>query len=315
MTKENKGKKFDICLMNPPFGGTTGLDNAIDIRFIQKVNGICKKSIIISTNRLISNRKTIKNMYNQKHIYDIELIDAQTAFGISPFGFKHITIQSFDNEHQYNTSYISINGNNKEKIDITLFENRDLYLRNINYSKDILNIINKKTILYKTLLNKFHSMCNDNEQFIYEENKGGLYGIKKKEQKHLSRVKKYLKDGIYKYCLYKGSGNHNYDNLNIWNGEDPDKLFNGQICWLTNKKNIKNNIKYWMECPLFDLWRIYYFNFCKFAACWSYTKLPALNFDQDETKFKSYVDKLNDFTKEEIKTLKENNIHNADKLH
>ena len=36
----------------------------------------------------------------------------------------------------------------------------------------------------------------------------------------------------------------NRDIIKEWNGEDPDKLFNGQLCWLTNKENVKNNIKY-----------------------------------------------------------------------
>jgi len=41
MTKENKGKKFDICLMNPPYGGT------LHLKFLEKVIDISKNVISI----------------------------------------------------------------------------------------------------------------------------------------------------------------------------------------------------------------------------------------------------------------------------
>ena len=69
-----------------------------------------------------------------------------------------------------------------------------------------------------------------------------------------------------------------------------------------------------MECPLFDMWRKYYFGFSKFAACLNYIHLPALNFNQPENKFKEYVDSLNKFNKKEIEELKKYKIHNANKL-
>ena len=165
-------------------------------------------------------------------------------------------------------------------------------------------------------------MIHDTDYFIYEENqmfRGKRFGINKPDNIKLDKVKTYLKDGTYKYCLYKGSFNNAYDEVQEWKGQDPDKLFKGQICWLTNKENVKNNIKYWMECPLFDLWRIYKFSITKTggsnaAACCKYGTIPALNFDQDETKFREYVDSLNDFTNEEIDVLIKNKIHNAEKL-
>ena len=41
----NNGKKF-ITFCNPPYGGTTGSDNAIDIRFIEKIMELSYKAII-----------------------------------------------------------------------------------------------------------------------------------------------------------------------------------------------------------------------------------------------------------------------------
>lgn len=69
-----------------------------------------------------------------------------------------------------------------------------------------------------------------------------------------------------------------------------------------------------MECPLFDLWRRYKFSLGRGVADGVYGKLPALDFEMNEDKFKEYVDSLNDFTKEEIKQLKKYNVHNIDKL-
>ena len=94
--------KFDIILMNPPYGGTTGSDNAIDIRFIEKIMELSDKAIIISTCRLQSNRSSIKKIFNSNKIKEIEMINAAKAFNIAPFGFKYTTIQYFDNN--YNSS-------------------------------------------------------------------------------------------------------------------------------------------------------------------------------------------------------------------
>lgn len=308
--KENNGKKF-ITFCNPPYGGTTGMDNAIDIRFIKKLIEISDKALIISTCRLQSNRSSVKEIFNSKKIKEIEMVNASKAFNITPFGFKYLTIQYFDNEYNSNNCLMILD-DKKEYINISDAKERDNYIKSLDFSSEFLTIINKNKNLYNELMEKYQSMVHDHDEFIYEENKMGLYGIKKKGQKKLERVKKYLKDGIYKYCLYKGSGNHDYDEVKEWKGEDPDKLFNGQICWLTNKQNVKNNIKYWMECPLFDIWRRYYFGYAKFAACLAYQRLPALNFDQQENKFKNYVDSLNKFDKEDKDLLKKYRVHNID---
>lgn len=71
-----------------------------------------------------------------------------------------------------------------------------------------------------------------------------------------------------------------------------------------------------MECPLFDLWRIYKFSITKTGGsnCCKYGTLPAIDFEQDETKFRKYVDSLNDFTNEEIDILIKNKIHKAENL-
>ena len=307
--------KFDIVLMNPPYGEAVTGGMYLDMKFVEKVNKFVNTQIVVHpATRYISNTKLGKSNAESGHLKKLYIFDANKEFGISTF-WRYGGIYVYDNKLTYETTEVTNEINNYTKdVKLTL-EDRQNYYKTVMFDFDIINIIKNKQPLYNDLMNKYNSMCHDKEnQFIYEENKMGLYGNKKKRQKKLERVKKYLKEGTYKYCLYKGSGNHNYDELKEWKGEDPDKLFNGQICWLTNKENIKNNIKYWMECPLFDMWRKYYFGFSKFAACLNYIHLPALDFEQDETKFIEYVDSLNDFTNEEIDILIKNKIHNANKL-
>ena len=186
------------------------------------------------------------------------------------------------------------------------------------FDSDLQKIVEKTNNLYKYLKNKYKTMVNDGHGFIYEENRlqrgKNTFGVIKKDQIRLERVKKYLKEGTYKYCLYKGSGNNYYNAVQEWKGQNPDELFNGQLCWLTNNINVKNNIKYWLECPLCDLWRKYYMNGYKMSTMCAYGCIPALNFTMNEKEFKDYVDSLNKFDKNDIKILKEKNIHNANNL-
>lgn len=161
-------------------------------------------------------------------------------------------------------------------------------------------------------------MVNDGHGFIYEENRfkaAAKYGINRKEkiQKKLARVKTYLKEGVYKYCLYKGSFNNSYDEVQEWlNTEDPDKVFNGQICWLCNDINVRNNIKYWMESPLFDVWRKYKFGGGNGVADGTYGNIPALPFNMNEEAFQKFVNNLYIFTEEDKIELRKINIHNID---
>ena len=159
-------------------------------------------------------------------------------------------------------------------------------------------------------MQRYKPLTIDNDDFIYEENhppRGyAAKVIKKTYQTKLNRVKEYLKSGKYKYCIYKGSFNN--DIVKEWDGSDPDKIFKGQICWLTNKENVKNNLLYWLNCPLFNMWRETYLD--RGANCYIYNLLPALNFNQNEKDFKEYVDSLTKFDNEDIKILKKYNIKN-----
>ena len=309
------GKKI-IALCNPTYGDQSNGGMFLDMQFVEKLNKITDKLIIIHpANRWISNTKLGKTNAESKHLKSLEIIDANKEFNIGT-GWRWGGIYEYDNLNEYEETLVIFN-NKKTSIDLN-YLNRVQYWKNIMFDSDLQKIVEKTNHLYKDLKNKYKTMVNDGHGFIYEENRlqrgKNTYGVIKKDQIKLERVKKYLKEGTYKYCLYKGSGNNDYDAVQEWKGQNPDELFNGQLCWLTNNINVKNNIKYWLECPLCDLWRKYYMNGYKMSTMCAYGCIPALNFTMNEKEFKDYVDSLNKFDKNDIKILKEKNIHNANKL-
>ena len=307
------GKKFDIVLMNPPYGDRSNGGMFIDMQFVEKCNQICNHQIVIHpANRWVSNTKVGKTNAESKHLKSLTIVDANKIFNIS-VEWKYAGIFEYDNTNEYEETQIT---NLLDKIDNVRIDDRFDYFDSIKFGPDFLKIIINHKDTKKQLIEKYKTMVNDGHGFIYEENRlergKRPYGVIKNGQQSLSRVKTYLKEGKYKYCLYKGSFNNDYDEVQEWKGQDPDKLFKGQICWLTNKENVKNNIKYWLECPLCDMWRKYKFG--KTSTHCSYGNIPALDFEMDEDTFKEYVDTLNEFDKEEIKVLKKYKVHNADKL-
>ena len=314
----NNGKKFDICLMNPPYGETVTGGMYLDMKFVEKVNKFVNTQIVVHpATRYISNTKLGKSNAESGHLKKLYIFDANKEFEIYTF-WRYGGIYVYDNKLTYETTEVTNEINNYTKdVKLTL-EDRQNYYKTVMFDFDIINIIKNKQSLYNKLIESNKTMVNDGHGFIYEENRLGRgknkYGVKKTDNVKLDKVKTYLKEGTYKYCLYKGSFNHAYNEVQEWKGQDPDKLFKGQICWLTNKENVKNNIKYWMECTLFDLWRRYKFGSANNTPGCQYGNLPALDFEQDETKFREYVDSLNDFTNEEIDILIKNKIHNAENL-
>ena len=320
--KENNGKRFSVILMNPPYSNK---EQFLDMNFVNKVNNICKKQIVIHpAKKWCSDTKIGKTNAESKHLKSLEIIDANKAFKIST-EWKYAGIFEYDNLQEYE-EYDVLFGDEKIKMEYNSLQKRNEYYKTLDFSEDLKSIINSKEYLYKELMSKYKSMVNDGHGFIYEETdlKRGekRYNIKKNDNIGLTcerrkHYRQWLKDGKYKYCLYKGSFNNPYAKVQEWLNEDPEKLFNGQILWLTNKENVKNNIKYWLECSLADLWRMYKFKLRPrnniVSGC-AYGEIPALDFEMNEKDFKEYVDSLNKFTKNEIKILKEFNIHNAYKL-
>ena len=313
LEKKTGVKHFDICLMNPPY---SSIENgaSLDIKFLDEVTNISDRVISIQPAKMASKMKIYRRYFDRKHIKSIELISPKDAFGIASLGsWKYVGIYDIDSNNTYDNIifYIDNDEKNIKNDESSLIE----FVESFDTSKQKIKKLAKKyEKLYNDLLQRYKPLTIDNDDFIYEENhppRGyAAKVIKKTYQTKLNRVKEYLKSGKYKYCIYKGSFNN--DIVNEWDGSDPDKIFKGQICWLTNKENVKNNLLYWLNCTLFNMWRETYLD--RGANCYIYNLLPALNFNQNEKDFKEYVDSLTKFDNEDIKILKEYNIKNVDKL-
>lgn len=294
--------KFDVCLTNPPYSSSTG--NKIDAEIVKKCKDISKTCIAIIPAKIQKESYLFDN-----NVSDIIFVNPN-IFGISPKGaYDYLGIFTIDTDvHNEINITTTDNNNHIVKSDIV---STDKFLRSLKFDKEYIQIINRKSSLRDELFSLFGRMVNDSDDYIYEDGKmvgKTRYNITKDDDKGAKRRNSYLKDGIYKYCLYKGSYQNDYDEVQEG---DVKTVFKGQICWFTNKLNVKNNIKYWLECPLMDMWRRYYLCFVTGNACCTYGELPALNFDMDENDFRDYVDSLNDFSEDEIITLKKYNVHNA----
>ena len=310
LEKKTGVKKFDICLMNPPYADKEA--NRLDVQFVSKVNKISNINIAIYPERL-GFKYNYDNVLSTKTLKSLELIKASDYFDINSWQTENCGIYEFHNNETFEEFDVTDRDGNTQKLKNS-FDATEEYSIMLRYPHNIIEIIKSTKDLYNKLLQSNKSMIHDCKDFIYEENKD-LVGVERKYKKgrqvKLTRVKKYLTDGTYKYCIYKGSGNNEYDEVKEWKGQDVNKLFNGQICWLTNSKNVKENIRYWLESPLCDLWRRFYFKGSKYAACSSYRFIPALNFEMNTSDFKDYVDSLYDFSDNEKNAMIEYNIHNS----
>ena len=321
-----KNMKFDYIVGNPPYnaGKSSGFKSgeySIESDIVNRMNKICNKQIMVYPfSRWAKREKLSKENSTSGHLISIDLYDVTETFGVTP-RWKYVGVYYYDNTIISNITKISCKNEIFKIESLNNLQNIQLFYNKLsNPYRQLENIIDYTKALYDKLINNYKTMVNDHYGYIYEENRfksAAKYGIdrKSKIQNKLERVKKYLKEGTYKYCLYKGSFYHfnSYDEVQEWlNTEDPDKVFNGQICWLCNDANVRNNIKYWMESPLFDMWRRYYFGVISGVADGVYGNLPALPFNMDENAFKTFVNNLYIFTEEDKSILREMNIHNID---
>ena len=62
--KENNGKKFDVVLMNPPYGMRT---DTIHLKFVDKCLNICNKQVVVMPFKFISKESKIYDKYKNKY--------------------------------------------------------------------------------------------------------------------------------------------------------------------------------------------------------------------------------------------------------
>lgn len=310
--------KWNYVIMNPPYN--SGGENNIESKIVYNLNKIVDKVIAIYPfTRWRTRVKISKENSTGGHLVSLDVYEAHKIFDIHSRFLKYVAVWYYDNTKHYDNTLVKFGNkewnvesyNNLENIKKTSYEIENDFI-------ELKPLIEKRNDLYNKLLKDNKTMVNDCHGFIYEENRfnaASKFGVdrKTKVQKKLERVKRYLNDGTYKYCLYRNSYN-GILNLKEWHNENPAELFKGQLCWLTNREDVKNNIKYWMSSTLVDLWKSFYLFRSGGLNDGVLGVIPALDFEMNEKDFKEYVDSLNDFNDEEVKLLKKYNIHNADKL-
>lgn len=92
----NKNAKFDVCLMNPPYGTTGGDD--IHYRFTEKCINVCDDVICIMPFALINQYTSVSNKYKKilgPHLYVVDEINGNIFTGtnqlnVGIYNFKHV---------------------------------------------------------------------------------------------------------------------------------------------------------------------------------------------------------------------------------
>lgn len=126
-------KKFDICLMNPPYGMRT---DTIHLKFVDKILDICDKEIVIMPFKFITKDHNCYKKYKESNkwnnkLSDVEEIDSKLFIGTA---MENIAIYTFDNKDQINIK--TING----KYDQRLHQITD-YKETSEYDDEILKYL------------------------------------------------------------------------------------------------------------------------------------------------------------------------------
>ena len=138
LEKKTGVKRFDICLMNPPYGNKkSGSSPFLHFYFVNKCLEIADKNVVIMPSRLLySTTKeydNIKNLYN-KSLLSAEEIDSSV---FQDTGMMPVAIYNFDNKKSKDT--ISIKRlNDKNEYDINSLNELDAFSQ---YEKNIFEIV------------------------------------------------------------------------------------------------------------------------------------------------------------------------------
>lgn len=114
--KKNGGKKFDVVLMNPPYGNRNTGDEFLHHKFVEKCLNICDKQIVVMPNKLIYDTSRDKNRKHYKELYDNRLITVE-EYDSSLFtstNMPNVAIFTFDKTNNGTIKIIDINGNTKQ---------------------------------------------------------------------------------------------------------------------------------------------------------------------------------------------------------
>ena len=186
----NKGKKFDIILMNPPYGHTGS--NTIHLQFVEKCLELSEKQIAIFPYTFVTKKNNkSNNKFKEKfskYLKSIEEVDSKLFIGTA---MPNTAIYLFDNKENNNIEIIPINGKsyNIESLlslsNFSDYENEIIKYLEEQGSQDILGDcgrlnnwkaqvqgLNDKTVKLTELVN--HSLKNLKKYYETHKNYYGL---------------------------------------------------------------------------------------------------------------------------------------------
>ena len=159
--KMNNGKKFDICLMNPPYGNKkSGSSPFLHFYFVNKCLEIADKNVVIMPSRLLYSTSkeydNIKNLYN-KTLLSAEEIDSSV---FQDTGMMPVAIYNFDNKKSKDTILIK-RLNDKNEYDINSLNELNTFSQ---YEKNIFEIVKNNNPNY----HPFRPIGKDKKQNLSE---------------------------------------------------------------------------------------------------------------------------------------------------
>ena len=109
----NNGKKFDVILMNPPYGNRNTGDEFLHHKFVKKCLNISDKTIVVMPNKLIYDTSRDKNRKYYKELYDNRLISAEECDSsiFASTNMLNVAIFNFGKTNNGTIKIIDINGN------------------------------------------------------------------------------------------------------------------------------------------------------------------------------------------------------------
>ena len=147
--KKKVVKRFDICLMNPPYSNK---EQFLDMKFVEEVNKICDVVVSVQpVQKFISGTSTINKIMSGNNFKEFEIFNVNDAFNISTL-WKYGGIYLYDNKNSYDTLKVTDINGETSNIEKTKEARTDFY-NLTRFVGNIRKIINNKKELYNTLIN------------------------------------------------------------------------------------------------------------------------------------------------------------------
>ena len=198
--KENNWNKFDIVLMNPPYGMRT---DTIHLKFVDKCLNICNKQVVVMPFKFITKESKIYDKYKKSwksYLHTVEEVDSKL---FEDTAMENVAIYLFEKQNE-NIKINTINGN--EYIINDLFN----YKASINsdIDNDILKYLYndhiKENVVWGGGLGKYNTTSLEKQGIT---DKDQIYEIQKKAIEDSSNNINKLKDKHTYLLLSHVTGN------------------------------------------------------------------------------------------------------------